>query len=98
MKNILRKPLVNESSIMAFLQIYENYCRLKLFSDFIQTQQEVSYLSWQNTYPNLKTTCYIKLKCFLWTKHLENLLFAKYLISVTVTLNISFIAKMLKFN
>ena len=44
-------------------------------------QKEVSYLTWQNTYPTLKTTCQIKLKC-LWTKLLENVLLAKYLISV----------------
>ena len=33
----------------------------------------ISYLSWQNTYPNLKTTCNTKLKFFLWPKLLENL-------------------------
>ena len=47
--------------IMSFLQIHSN-------------SKEVSYLSWENTYPNLKTTCHIKLKFFLWTKPLENLL------------------------
>ena len=35
----------------------------------------------------LKTTCHIKLKFFLWTKLLEDLLFARYLISVAVPLN-----------
>ena len=60
----------------------ENYCRLRLFSEFIQTQKRYPYLSWQNTSPNSKTTCHIKLKLFLWTKLLENLLLAKYLISV----------------
>ena len=44
--------------------------------------EEVSYLFWQNTYPDLKTTCHIKLMFFLWTKLLENLLLAKSLISV----------------
>ena len=62
----------------------ENNCRLRLFSEFIQ--EEVSYLSWQNTYPNFKTICRIKLKFFLWTKLLENVLLAKYLISVAVSL------------
>ena len=62
-----------------------NYCRLRLFSKFIQTQ-EVSYLSWPNMYPNMKTTFHIKLKFFMWTKLLENLLLAKYLISVTAPL------------
>ena len=63
----------------------ENYFRSWLFSEFIQTQRR--YLPRQNTYPNLKTTCHIKLKFFLWTKPLENLLFAKYLISVTASLS-----------
>ena len=49
--------------------------------------KEVSYLSWQNTYPNLKTTSHIKLKFLLWTKLLENLLLTKYLISVAATLS-----------
>ena len=48
--------------------------------------EEVSYLSQQNKYPNLKTTCHIKLTFFLWTKPLENLLHAKYLISVAAAL------------
>ena len=59
-------------SLAAFLWIHSN-------------SKEVSYLSWQNTYPNSKTTCHIKLKFFLWTKLLENLLLAKYL-SVTAPL------------
>ena len=66
----------------------ENYCRSRLFSDFIQTQKKYP-TSWQNTYPNLKTTCHIKLKLFLWTKLLENLLLAKYLISVAAPLTSS---------
>ena len=37
-------------------------------------------------YSNLKTTSRIKLKIFLWTKIIENLLLAKYLISVTAHL------------
>ena len=36
--------------------------------------KEVSYLSWQNICP---ITCHIKLKCFLRTRLLENLLFCK---------------------
>ena len=51
----------------------ENNCRLRLFSEFIQIYKRQSYLSWQNTYPYLKTTCHIKLTFFLWTKLLENL-------------------------
>ena len=48
--------------------------------------EEVFYFSWQNRYPNLKTTCHIKLNIFLWTKLLENLLLAKYVISVAAPL------------
>ena len=64
----------------------ENHCRLRLFSEFIQTQ-EVSYLSRQSKYSNLKTTCHIKAKFSLWTKLLKNLLLAKYLISVAAALS-----------
>ena len=39
-----------------------------------------------NTYPNLKSTCHTKLKFFLWTKLLDNLLFAKYLTSIAAHL------------
>ena len=60
-------------SLATFLRVHSN-------------SKEVSYLSWQNTYPNLKTTCHIKLKFFLWTKLIENLLLPKYLISVTAHL------------
>ena len=62
----------------------ENCCRLRLFSEFIL---RVHPTSLQNKYPNLKTTCNMKLIFFLWTKLLENLHFARYLISVTATLN-----------
>ena len=45
---------------MTFLRVHSN-------------SKEVSYLSWQNTYPNLKTTCHVKLTFFSWTKLLQNL-------------------------
>ena len=67
---------------MACLQIYRELLSLTTFLRVHSNSKEVSYLSWQNTYHNLKTTCHIKLKYFLWTKLLENLLLAKYLISV----------------
>ena len=67
----------------------ENYGRSWLFSELIQTQKRYpTSLSWQNAYPNLKTTCHIKLKFFLWTKLLRNLLLPKYLISVDASLSI----------
>ena len=56
------------------------------FSQIHSNSKEVSYLSWKNTYPNLQTTCHIKLKFFLWTKLLGNLLLAKYLITVAAPL------------
>ena len=71
---------------MACLQIYQEFLSLTAFFRVHSNSEEVSYLFWQNTYPNLKTTCHIKLKFFLWTKLLENLLLAKYLISVVVPL------------
>ena len=71
---------------MACLQIYQKLLLLVTFPRVHSNSKDVSYLPWQNTYPNLKTTCHIKLKFFLWTKLLENLLLAKYLISVTTPL------------
>ena len=67
-KNIYWKTLL---LLAIFLQIHSN-------------SKELSYLSWQNTYPKLeKYLSYnIKLKFFLCTKLLENLLLAKYLISI----------------
>ena len=71
---------------MAYLQINRELVSLATFLRVHSNSKEVSYLSWQNTYPNLKTTCHIKLKFFLWTKLIENLLLPKYLISVTAHL------------
>ena len=76
MKNILRKLQANESlayTIMACLRIYRELLSLTIFLRVHSNSKEVSYLSWQNTYPNLKTTCHIKLKFFEWTKLPENL-------------------------
>ena len=71
---------------MACLQIYRELLSLTTFLRVHSNSKEVSYLSWLNAYPNSKTTCHIKLKFFLWAKLLENLLLAKYLISVTAPL------------
>ena len=71
---------------LACLQIYQELLSLVTFPRVHSNSKEVSYLSWQNMYPNLKTTSHIKLKFFLWTKLLENLLLAKYLISVAAPL------------
>ena len=47
--------------------LFTNLPRIIVARDFSRVHsksKEVSYLSWQNTYPNLKTTCHIKLKFF----------------------------------
>ena len=66
-KNYNNVTLLRFNALVTFLRVHSN-------------SKEVSYLSWQNMYPNLKTLSHIKLKFFLWTKLLENLVLAKYLI------------------
>ena len=68
-------------------KLTENNCHLRYFAEFIQTQKR---------YPtfNSNTTCQIKLQFFWWTLLLENLLHAKYLISVTAVLRSSRPAKL----
>ena len=63
---------------MTCVQIYRQLLPLATFLWVHSSSKEVSYLSW-HALPNLKTTCHIKLKFFLWTKLLKNLLLAKYL-------------------
>ena len=79
MKNIFRKLWANESSIMACLQIYRELLSLATFLRVHSNLEEVSY-------PNLKTTSHIKVKFFLWTKLVENLFIAKYVIYVAAPL------------
>ena len=76
------------SLIVACFQIYRELLLLVTFPWVHSNLEELSYLSWQNTYPNLKTTCHIELNFFLWTKCLENLLLAKFLISVEAPLTL----------
>ena len=71
---------------MACLKIYRQLLSLATFLRVYSNSKEVSYPSWQITYPNLKTTCHIKLNVFLWTILLDNLLLAKYLVSVAAPL------------
>ena len=71
---------------MVYLQIYQEFLLLATFLRIHLNSKEVYYLSWQNAFSNYETTCHIKLKFSLWTKLLENLLPAKYLISVAATL------------
>ena len=68
------------------LQIYRELLSLATFLSVHSNSEEVSDLSWQNMYPNLKTTGHMKLKFFLWTIILDNLLLAKYIISVAAPL------------
>ena len=78
----------NYKSIRVWLRlIYRELLPLVTFLQVYSNSKELSYLSWQNKYLNLKTNCHIKLKYFLWPKLLEGLLFAKYLIYVAGTLN-----------
>ena len=53
---------------MACLQIYWELLLLTTFLQVHSNSKKVSYLSLQNTYLNLKTTCHIELKFLLWTK------------------------------
>ena len=69
--------------------LFTNLPRMIVACDFSPSSfklRRVILLSWQNKYPNLKTTCHIKRKYFLWTKLPENLLLAKYLTSVAAAL------------
>ena len=72
---------------MACLQIYGELLSIVTFLGVHSNSKEVSDLFRQNTYPNLKTTCHIKIKLYLEIKLLENLLHAKYLIPVAAPLN-----------
>ena len=78
-----------------FLQIYREQLSLPTFPRVHSNSKEVSYLTWQNKYPNLKTNCHSKLKIFSWTKLLENLILIQKLISVAAALTLW---KMLKAN
>ena len=69
--------------------LFTNLPRIIVARDFSRVHsnwKELSYLFWQNTYANLKTTWHVKLKKVLWTKLLENLLLAKY---VAAPINLS---------
>ena len=73
-KNIFRKLKPMRVWLWLVYQIYRELFSLATFLRVHSNSKEISYLSWQNTYPKSKTTSHIQLKCFLWTKLLENLL------------------------
>ena len=60
--------------------------RTSITGNFSASLFKVSYLPWQNICSNIKTTGQIRSNFFLWTKLLQNLLLAKYLIYVAATL------------
>ena len=84
MKNIFRKQSANESLIMGCLQIYREYLSLVTFLRVHSNSKEITYLTLQNKYRSLKTTCHIKPK----TKLLKNLLLAKYFKSLAAALGV----------
>ena len=59
------KTLSQREFDMACLQIYRELPNLPTILRVHSNSKEVSYLSGQNMFPNLKTTCHIKLKFFL---------------------------------
>ena len=73
---------------MISLQIYWELLLLPTFLQVHLNLKEVSDLSWQHKYPDLKTAWHVKQKFFFWAKILENLLLAKYLISVPLAVNL----------
>ena len=70
------------------LQIYREWMSLATFLRVHSNSKEVSFLPWQNKYPNLKTTCHIMPIFFMWTKLPKKLLLAKYLISAVAVLTV----------
>ena len=72
--------------VMACLQNCREQLSLATFCHVSSNLREVLYFYRQNNYSNLRTTCHIKPNFLLCTNLLENLLFAKYLISATATL------------
>ena len=95
MKNIFRKkPRV---WLWFVYKVAKNNARLQLFPWVHSNSKEVSYFSSQSKCPNLKNTCRIKPKFFLWAKLLENLFLTKYLISVTATLSLKNLKYTLRF-
>ena len=82
----------NYKQIIVWLWFFYKFTlSLATFLEVHSNSKEISYLHWQNKYPNFNTTCHIKLRFFLWTKLPKNLLLAKYLVSVAVVLIISVI-------
>ena len=86
-ENHFQKTINQWECHYSLLQIYRESLSFAYFLRVHSNSTELSHLAWQIKHLNLKTTCHSKLKFFLWTKLLENLLLAKYLISVAATLS-----------
>ena len=71
---------------------------LKIFYCVYSNSKDASYLFSVKKDSNLKTSCHVKTKTFLWTKLLENLLLAECLISTCPCYGCSFVAKLAKLN
>ena len=71
---------------MDCLQIYRELSNLQTLLPVHSNSKEVSNLSWQKTYPNLKTTCHIKLQFLVNVTPTELTLYSLYLMSVPVPL------------
>ena len=65
----------------------KNNCRLRLSSEFVQTEKRYPASLDKISVFNLKTTSDIKPKSFLWAKLPKNLLLVKYLISAAAALS-----------
>ena len=65
--------------------LFTNLQRIIVACDFSPSSFKLGFFS-KFIQIGVKTTCHVKLKCFLWTKLLESLLLAKHLISVTAAL------------
>ena len=74
------------------LQIYREWMSLATFLR-VHSNSKLSFLPWQNKYPNLKTACHIKPIFFLWTKLPKKLLLAKYLKSAVAVLTVQKISR-----
>ena len=65
MNNIFWELSASESLIMACLQVCRESLSPTTFIGVLLNSIQLSYLFWENTYPHLKTTCYVKLNLFL---------------------------------
>ena len=75
----------NYKPMRVWLELVRNLPSIIVACDFTLSSFRLKRGILQNSFPNLNTSCNRKLKCFLWTKLLQSLFLAKYLISVYAT-------------